>query len=202
MNPSEPIEPIVARHWLVLAAPKAAPVLSTSTVLALARIWNAGGAEHDVGGAVLMTALAAGSAAAGVLAAHKLGDTTVTVTCLSGSAACALAGIAAYSDGIELPLLLWAIATLIMYALAARTWRSDRREAAARQRHTSERREHHAHVERVEAIRAGAQIESARAGAAYAEALSHAILTRAAQPGFNPAALHSAGLPELPNPDH
>lgn len=39
-------EPIVARHWLTIAAPKAAPAVATTTVLALARIWNANGAEH------------------------------------------------------------------------------------------------------------------------------------------------------------
>lgn len=50
-------EQIVARHWLALITPKAAPALATSTVLILARIWNANGAEHSIGNAVLMTVL-------------------------------------------------------------------------------------------------------------------------------------------------
>jgi hypothetical protein len=60
-----------------------------------------------------------------------------------------------------------------------------------------ERREEHAHIERVEALKAGAQVEVARTGAAYAEQLATAVLTRAALPGFDPKALHTAGLPEL-----
>jgi hypothetical protein len=40
--------PIVYRHWLADAAPKAAPVIATSTVLILARLWNAHGAEHSI----------------------------------------------------------------------------------------------------------------------------------------------------------
>lgn len=58
-------EPLAQRHWLTLAAPKAAPALATSTVLILGRIWNANGAEHSVGNAALMVVLAAGAATAG-----------------------------------------------------------------------------------------------------------------------------------------
>ncbi|RFU83270.1 hypothetical protein DY218_28600 [Streptomyces triticagri] len=191
-------EPIVARHWLALAAPKAAPALATSTVLILGRIWNANGAEHSVGGAVLMTALAAGCAAAGAVGAGRLGDTTLTVTAFSGSAALALAGVAGYTDGLSLPLLLWAIATVIVYGLAARLWRHERRDDLAHDRQQAARREDHAHVERVAAIEAGARIEVARAGAEYAEQLATALITRATLPGYNPTALADAGLPQLP----
>jgi hypothetical protein len=38
----------------------------------------------------------------------------------------------------------------------------------------------------------------ARTGAAYAEQLAAALLTRAALPGFDPKALEAVGLPELP----
>ncbi|MGW9427489.1 hypothetical protein ACWHA1_05995 [Streptomyces decoyicus] len=196
-------EPILARHWLALAGPKAAPAVATSTVLILGRIWNANGAEHSVGNAALMVVLATGAATAGAFAsAGRAGDSVIAGTAFATSGALALAGVAGYSDGLSLPLLLWAMATAVAYALTARIWRTDRREAVAHERHISERREEHDHVERVEALRAGAQIEVARESAAYATALAQAITARAALPGFNTAELTRAGLPELPAIDN
>ncbi|MFB8773475.1 hypothetical protein [Streptomyces broussonetiae] len=193
-------EQIIARHWLAIIAPKAAPALATSTVLILARIWNANGAEHSVGNAVLMTALSLGAAAAGVCASiGRAGDSVIAGTAFAASGGLALAGVAGYANGLSLPLLLWTLATAIAYGLAARYWRTDRREQIARERQTSVRREEHAHIERVEALRAGAQIEVARTGAAYAEQLAQALVTRAALPGFDPKAVEAAGLPELPS---
>ncbi|MFF3878798.1 hypothetical protein [Streptomyces sp. NPDC001978] len=192
-------EQIIARHWLAIIAPKAAPALATSTVLILARIWNANGAEHSVGNAVLMTALSLAAAAVGVCASlGRAGDSVIAGTAFAASGGLALAGVAGYADGLSLPLLLWVLATTVAYGLAARYWRTDRREHVAYERQTSVRREEHAHIERVEALRAGAQIEVARTGAAYAEQLAQALITRATLPGFDPTALQSAGLPELP----
>ncbi|ANZ18637.1 hypothetical protein O1L44_22540 [Streptomyces noursei] len=192
-------EPLTSRHWLAEAAPKSAPALATSTVLILARIWNANGAEHSVGNAVLMTALSLGAAVAGALASvGRAGDGVIAGTAFATSGALALAGVAGYADGWSLPLLLWALATTVSYVLAARHWRTDRRESLAHERHSAARREEHAHVERVEALRAGAQIEVAREGAAYAEALAAALTARASLPGFDPIQLTRAGLPELP----
>ncbi|MFK0282555.1 hypothetical protein ACIQVL_19095 [Streptomyces sp. NPDC090499] len=194
-------EPIVARHWLATATPKAAPAIATTTVLALARIWNANGAEHSVGNAVLMGALSLGSAAAGVVAGNATGDSVLVGTAFAASGALAFAGVAGYADGMPLPLLLWSLATTGAYALAARYWRTDRRERVAYQRQTSERREERAHIERVETLHASTQVEVARAGAAYAEQLAQALVTRATLPGFDPKALEAAGLPELPRGD-
>jgi len=191
-------EPIVARHWLAIVAPKAAPAIATTTVLALARIWNANGAEHSVGNAALMTVLSAGAAAAGVAAGSHTGDSTLVGTAFAASGALAFAGVAGYTDGLPLPLLLWSLATAGAYALAARYWRTDRRDTVAYQRHMSDRREEYAHVERVETIHATTQIEVARTGAAYAEQLAAALVTRATLPGFDPTALERAGLPQLP----
>ncbi|MGC9541110.1 hypothetical protein [Streptomyces sp. UG1] len=191
-------EPTTARHWLAAAAPKAAPAIATTTVLALARIWNANGAEHSVGNAVLMAALSLGAAAAGVVAGNTTGDSVLVGTAFAASGALAFAGVAGYADGLPLPLLLWSLATAGAYGLAARYWRTDRRETVAYERQTSERREEYAHIERVETLRATAQIEVARTGAAYAEQLAQALVTRAALPGFDPKALEAAGLPELP----
>ncbi|MGW7464264.1 hypothetical protein ACWGJT_06035 [Streptomyces xantholiticus] len=192
-------ESLVARSSLAHIVPKAAPAVATSTVLILGRIWNANGAEHSVGNAALMVVLATGAAAAGAFAsAGRRGDSVIAGTAFAASGGLALAGVAGYADGISLPLLLWALATAVAYGLAARYWRSDRREAAAFERRTIERREDHAHAERVEALRAGAQIEVARESAAYATALAQALTARAALPGFDPVELTRAGLPELP----
>ncbi|MFJ6901856.1 hypothetical protein [Streptomyces hokutonensis] len=192
-------EPIVARHWLAIVAPKAAPAIATTTVLALARIWNANGAEHSVGNAALMTVLSAGAAAAGVAAGSHTGDSVLVGTAFAASGALAFAGVAGYADGLPLPLLLWSLATAGAYALAARYWRTDRRDTVAHERHVSDRREEYAHIERVETLHATTQIEVARTGAAYAEALAQALVTRATLPGFDLAALERAGLPQLPS---
>lgn len=192
-------EPLLHRHWLAHVTPKAAPAVATSTVLILGRIWNANGAEHSVGNAALLVVLAAGAATAGAFAsAGRRGDSVIAGTAFAASGGLALAGVAGYADGLSLPLLLWAVATAVAYGLAARYWRTDRRDTVAYERRTTERHEDHAHTERVEALRAGAQIEVAREGAAYATALAQALTQRAALPGFDPLALNRAGLPELP----
>lgn len=193
-------EPLVQRHWVALAAPKVAPAVATSTVLILGRIWNANGAEHSVGNAALMAVLAAGAATAGAFAAAGRGggDGVLAGTAFATSGGLALAGVAGYADGLPLPLLLWVVATTVAYGIAARYWRTDRRDTIAHTRQTEVRREEHGHIERVEALRAGAQIEVARSGAAYAEELATALITRAALPGYDPAVLTRAGLPELP----
>ncbi|MFV5995165.1 hypothetical protein ACNPQM_22615 [Streptomyces sp. NPDC056231] len=193
-------EPLVQHHWVALAAPKVAPAVATSTVLILGRIWNANGAEHSVGNAALMVVLAAGAATAGAFAAAGRGggDGVLAATAFVTSGGLALAGVAGYADGLSLPLLLWVLATAVAYGIAARYWRTDRRDSVAYDRQTTVRREEHAHTERVEALRAGAQIEVAREGAAYATALAQALIHREALPGFDPAVLTRAGLPELP----
>ncbi|MCX4531919.1 hypothetical protein [Streptomyces sp. NBC_01669] len=193
-------EPLVQRHWVALAAPKVAPAVATSTVLILGRIWNANGAEHSTGNAALMVVLAAGAATAGAFAAAGRGggDGVLAATAFATSGGLALAGVAGYADGLSLPLLLWVLATAVAYGIAARYWRTDRRDTVAYERQSVVRREGHAHTERVEALRAGAQIEVAREGAAYATALAQALIHREALPGFDPATLTRAGLPELP----
>ncbi|MGW2508475.1 hypothetical protein ACWC0A_03390 [Streptomyces scopuliridis] len=195
-------EPLVHSHWLTNAVPKVAPVLATSTVLILGRIWNANGAEHSVGNAALMVALAAGAATAGAFAsAGRSGDGVLAGTAFATSGSLALAGVAGYADGWSLPILLWSVATAVAYGIAARYWRTDRRDTVAYERGTTMRREEHAHVERVETIRGRTQIEVAREGTAYAAALAEAMTARAGLPGFNAQALEAAGLPELHRAD-
>jgi hypothetical protein len=195
--------PLVHRHWLTTAAPKVAPVLATSTVLALARIWNANGAQHSIGDASVMGVLAVGAAFAGnALARGESGEPVAAAVGFTAAGTFALAGVAAYTDGMPLPLLLWGIATVLGYIAAARTWRTDRRETVAYERGAIDRRETQQHVETVEIIRARASVETARAGGEYASALAAALTARATLPGYDPAALAAAGLPELPTVQH
>ncbi|MFH9651499.1 hypothetical protein ACH4MT_11335 [Streptomyces anulatus] len=191
-------EPLIQHHWVALAAPRVAPALATSTVLILGRVWNANGAEHSIGNAALIVVLAAGAATAGAFAAagRSGGDGVLAAAAFSTSGALTLAGVAGYADGWSLPILLWAVATAVAYGIATRYWRTDRRDTLAHTRQTAVQREERGHVERVEALRAGAQIEVARSGAAYAEQLATALVTRAGLPGFDPTALQQAGLPE------
>ncbi|MFD7947747.1 hypothetical protein [Streptomyces sp. NPDC059744] len=196
-------EQIVARHWVALAAPKVAPAVATSTVLILGRIWNANGAEHSTGNAALMIVLAAGAATAGAFAAAGRGggDGVLAATAFVTSGGLALAGVAGYADGLSLPLLLWVLATAVAYGIAARYWRTDRRDTVANERQNVVRREDHAHIERMEMLRSRTQIEVVRESVAYADALAAALTARATLPGFDPQALTRAGLPELPTPN-
>jgi hypothetical protein len=192
-------QPITVPNSLAVLAPKAAPALATSTVLILGRIWNANGAEHSVGNATLMVVLATGAAAAGACASvGQAGDGVLAGTCFAASGGLALAGVAGYADGISLPLLLWALATAVAYGIAARYWRTDRRDTVTFERRMTEKREDHSHIERIETMRSRTQIEVAREGAAYATALAEAMTARAMLPGFDPTELTRAGLPELP----
>ncbi|MEV4871611.1 hypothetical protein [Streptomyces syringium] len=192
------MEPITARHWVTAVGPKAAPAVATSTVLILARIWNANGAEHSTGAAALMGTLAAGAAAAGLASINgHHGDGTLAATAFGLSGALAVTGVAAYADSIAPGLVLWAIATVLGYVLAARYRRHDRRETTAHTQHMEIRREDHRHAETIEIIRARTQTEAL----AYAVALSDARAHRDGLPGFThptPAQLTGVALPELP----
>jgi hypothetical protein len=191
--------PLVHRHWIATAVPKAAPALATTTVLALARIWNANGAQHSVGDASVMGALAIGAAFAGNALAHgQSGEPAAAAIGFTAAGTFALAGVAAYTDGLPLPLLLWGIATVLGYVVAARHWRTDHREHIAYDRATETRRETQHHVETVELIRARAAVETARAGGEYTAALTAALTARAALPNHSSAPITTAGLPELP----
>ncbi|MFJ4120070.1 hypothetical protein ACIP3U_01915 [[Kitasatospora] papulosa] len=196
-------EPLIQRHWVVLTAPKVAPAVATSTVLILGRIWNANGAEHSTGNAALMVVLAAGAATAGAFAsAGRAGDPVIAGTAFATSGGLALAGVAGYADGLPLPLLIWVLATAAAYGIAARYWRTDRRDTVAYERQSTVRREEHGHIERVELLRSRTQIEVAReTSSGYADALAQALTARAALPGFDPQVITKAGLPELPAAD-
>jgi hypothetical protein len=133
---------------------RAAPAICTTTILAAARAWNADGAEHSFGAAFLMGAFAAGAGAAGFVSACKPhGDPAITALGLGIAGTFAMAGVAAYSDPLPLPILLWLIATIAAYAMAARYWRDDRRAELQHLRAMERDRAKHRHGERVEEIR-------------------------------------------------
>ncbi|MCQ6555160.1 hypothetical protein NPS70_18465 [Streptomyces sp. C10-9-1] len=191
--------PLTVRHPLAVAAPRIAPALATTALLVLGRVWNANGAEHSLGNAVLMTVLATAAAAAGVCSVlGRAGDGVLAGFAFATSGGLALAGVAGYADGLSLPLLLWAVATAVAYALAVRHWRAERRASTAFERRMTEKREDHGHAERIEAMRSRTRIEVAREGGAYALALAEAMTARATLPGYDPVVLGRAGLPRLP----
>jgi hypothetical protein len=182
--------PRTLRAQLRDLAPRLAPAITTTTVLALARIWNANGAEHSVGDAVLMTALSLGCAAAGVVSANgEHSDSLITAVGFTASGALALAGVAGYSAGLSLPLLLWVLATAGVYALAVRNWRQDKREATAAATTYALRSMERGTDLQIAAIGAQARIEVAREATAYAHQLAESILARQA---LDPATFTSA----------
>lgn len=183
-------------------APRAVPALTTTTVLIAARWWNTQGAEGSWETVALMGAFAAGGFGVGVAGDDK----TFSAVGFSVAGAAATAGAAAYSDGLALPILLWLLATVLVYAVTARRWRTERRETLVFDRDSVVRREMFAHAETVEAIRARAAVETA-AAQAYAVELAAAYRHRAALDGLgltvDPApildrARHLRALPALP----
>ncbi|MFJ9772681.1 hypothetical protein ACIRVF_15785 [Kitasatospora sp. NPDC101157] len=177
--PGQMPAPRTAGTWLRDNGPRLAPGLTTTTVLILARVWNANGAEHSIGNAILMGALSLGSAAAGyVSATSEHGHEIITATAFTGTGAFALAGVAAYSDELPLPLLLWVLATAAVYALAARYWREDKRETTAFERTYALRSLERGTDLQIAAVDAQARIEVAREATAYAAQLTAAILER------------------------
>ena len=176
---------------------KAAPMAATTTVLVLARLWNASGAEHDQGAAFLMGALAVGTAAAGVVFTNgHHGDATSSALAFTGAGTFALAGVAAYTDELPLPLLLWSVATILAYILAHRVWREDRRAGEAHARDMEKLREKHLHRERIADTQGRYAVEAhwvelkvAQENTQAASALADAITARSALPGFDADAL-------------
>lgn len=141
------------RHW----TPRLAPAITTTTLLAAARVWNADGAEHSIADAFLMGAFAAGSAGLGISSAVGTnGHSGITGVAFGGAAVFSMVGVAAYADPLPLPILLWLIATIAVYAVCARYWREDMRAELGHLRALEQAREQHRHGERVEEIRAAA----------------------------------------------
>ncbi|MGW6412171.1 hypothetical protein ACWF95_33960 [Streptomyces vinaceus] len=196
-----PPAPAQAHHTgaslLVAYSGRLVPVVTTSTALALARIWHEQGAAGSTASAALMVALAAGSFGAATISADRRnGDPLLTAMAFTASGAFAVIGPAAYTESWALAALLWLVATVLAYITSARHWR----EAKAGR----EAREHELALTRLDSVTriAGASIEhGTRAQAlAYGLLMAQAIEDRRRidPTTYDPAALQHAGLPALP----
>lgn len=182
---------------LVAYSGRIVPVITTSTALALARIWHEQGAAHSIGNMTLMVALSGGAfAGACVSAAHRNSDAVTTAVAFTASGAFALVGPAAYTESWALAALIWLVATVLVYLTSARHWRAAR---TAR-----EGREHELALARLDSY---TQIEGARVtNDARTQALAYGLLfaeaveqrRRLDPTTYDPAALQRAGLPHLP----
>jgi len=182
---------------LIAYSGRVVPIITTSTALALARIWHEQGAAHSVGNAALMVALAAGSfAAACVSAVHRNSDPVTTAVAFTAAGAFAVIGPAAYTESWALSALLWLVATVLVYLTSARHWRAARQDREAREHELALARLNSVTQVATHAIDADAQAQAL----AYGLTLARAVEERQRlSPGtYDPAALEQAGLPELP----
>ncbi|MFH8343142.1 hypothetical protein [Streptomyces sp. AM6-12] len=173
------------------------PVITTSTALALARIWHEQGAAHSIGDMVLMIALSTGSFAAGcVSAAHRNSDAVTTAVAFTASGMFAVIGPAAYTESWALAGVLWFVSTVLVYVVSSRHWR------AARQ--LREDREHELMLVRLSSattvattvIEHDTRAQALAYGLMFAEAVEQ---RRRLDPHtYDPAAIEHAGLPQLP----
>ncbi|GAA1377173.1 hypothetical protein ACFPK5_00415 [Streptomyces beijiangensis] len=182
---------------LIAYSGRLVPILTTTTALALARLWNEQGAAHSVGNMVLIVALSAGAfAAACVSAIHRNSDPVTTAVAFTASGAFAVIGPAAYTESWALSALLWLVATVLVYVTSSRHWR------AARQ--ARETREHELALARLTSATTVATAVIGRD--AQAQALAYSLtLARAVEQRiqldphtYDPVTLTKAGLPELP----
>jgi hypothetical protein len=191
-NPQNPVNGAqAARVNPGTAFSHALPAISTTAVLALGRYWHAHGAAHSIGDAILAGGLTLGcTVAAAVVDGADSATTRAAALGLAGG--CAAAGIVAYSGEMALPLLVWALATTAAYALARRTWRTDRRSEIEHERRMEADRARYDHEIQVEAIRAhSAELAaqySVTAAAYQAKALAAVVGTQTAIPAIDPAA--------------
>ena len=184
--------PALARVNPGAAFSRALPGIATTGVLALGRYWHAHGAAHSIGDAILAGGLAAGCTIAATVV-DGADSATTRATALGLAGGCAAAGIVGYSGEMALPLIIWALATTAAYALARRTWRTERNGQIEHDRRMDADRARYDHELQVEAIRAHAlelQAQYSVTAAAYqAKALTAVIGTQSAIPAVDPAAL-------------
>jgi hypothetical protein len=186
--------PVTARPALRVspgaAFSRALPAISTTGVLILGRYWHAHGAAHSIGDAILAGGLAAGCTIAAA-AIDGADSATTRATALGLAGGCAAAGIVGYSGEMALPLIIWALATTAAYALARRTWRTERHGEIEHARRMEADRARYDHELQVEAIRAHAielQSQYTVTAAAYqARALAAVVGTHSAIPAVDPA---------------
>ncbi|MEU9778457.1 hypothetical protein [Streptomyces sp. NPDC047968] len=150
--------------------------VSAGTLLILARIWNAQGAEHDAGAAALMLAF---GAAAGALA-FRLDDDTAQAVSAGGALTFGALAVAVYSDPIAPSLIIWAVALIASCILIGRSHREDHRVETAH-RHDMEARRLERGVDlSIAQVEAQSRIDVAREQSAAVAAIEAAMAHRAA----------------------
>ena len=136
-TPAGPAAPAAQPGAAFRRLDRLAPLLMSTPLLVLGRVWHAHGAAHSIGDAALLGLLSAAGGTVGCVAAIAQAPVIAGVALAVGGGLAA-AAIAGYSNSLSLPLITWAVATLSAYAVAWRSWRADaRREVEAG--HESER---------------------------------------------------------------
>ncbi|MFM9735207.1 hypothetical protein [Streptomyces niveiscabiei] len=192
--------PQVQHTGLTLAAAysgRLVPVITTSTALALARIWHEQGAAHSVGNMALMIALSGGAfAAACVSAVHRNSDSVTTAVAFTASGAFALIGPAAYTESWALATLIWLVATVLVYLTSTRHWRAARTAREEREHELAlARLASITHIETTRIDRDG-EVQALAYGLMFAQAVED---RRRLDPAtYDAAAVERAGLPQLP----
>ncbi|MFE4539630.1 hypothetical protein ACFRKB_31970 [Streptomyces scopuliridis] len=154
----------------------AGTTVAAGTLLALARVWNAQGAEHSVGAAGLMLAF---GAASGYFAAKNEEETASAVFSSMALTFGALS-VGVYADPIAPALIIWIVAVIASCALIARSRRDDRRVATAHANEMAALRVDRTADITIAEIDANARIEVAREQTAAATAIEEARAHRAA----------------------
>ncbi|MFF4647475.1 hypothetical protein [Streptomyces sp. NPDC001389] len=182
---------------LIAYSGRVVPIITTSTALALARIWHEQGAAHSIGSAALMAALSAGSfAAACVSASQRNSDAVTTAVAFTASGAFAVIGPAAFTESWALSMLLWLVATVLVYVTSSRHWRTAKQAREAREHELALARINSLTTVATHAIDRDAQAQAL----AYRITLARAVEERIQldPTTYDPVALEKAGLPELP----
>ncbi|MFF4902585.1 hypothetical protein [Streptomyces sp. NPDC001068] len=154
----------------------AGTTVAAGTLLALARIWNAQGAEHSVGAAGLMLAF---GAASGFFALRNEEETATAVFSSMALTFGALS-VGVYSDPIAPALIIWIVAVIASSILIARSRRDDRRVATAYANEMAALQVDRTADITIAKIDANTRIEVAREQTAAAAAIEEAIAHRAA----------------------
>ncbi|WP_431684145.1 hypothetical protein [Kitasatospora sp. KL5] len=172
------------------------PVTTTTTALILARVWNAQGAAGSWGDAALMIALAAGATFHGVVSAAKQhGHEVITAVAFAAAGALALIGVAAYTASLALALILWLVATALVYSVSARHWRAAREKAEERYHELQMAQVHRIADVQVAQIQGTTQAQALAYGLLLAQAIEQRQQVDPAT--FQPALLGVHALPQL-----
>ncbi|AVZ77976.1 hypothetical protein SLUN_38780 (plasmid) [Streptomyces lunaelactis] len=197
--PGEMPTPTTPMDFLRTHQAYVATTVSAGTLLLLARVWNAQGAQHDTGAAALMIAFGAASGAL----AFRMDDATAQATAAGGALTFGALAVAVYADPIAPSLIIWAVALIASCILIGRSHREDHREEKTHRYDMEARRLERGVDLSIAQVSAQARIEVAREQSAAVAAIEAAMAHRAALNSgghIDPVAmLRATGqLPQLP----